>query len=95
MTLPAIVERSFRIAMHDADMFTPQMLEAVKSVLMFEEGYDHLHFRVYFGGYTFADFFVPVNEAREYNTRGYDNDLELSKVMAYLKKCYEQKVAVH
>ena len=92
MTLPAIAERSFSIALHDADMFTPQMVEAVESVLLFQDGYDHLHFRVFFNGFTHKDFFVPVDEERDYAARGYDGGLQLTKVMTYLKKCYNEKV---
>lgn len=85
----------FRISLHDMDMFSAEMISTVKTVLLHETGFDHFLFRVVFDHYTYKDFYIPVNPDRDYMLKGYDNNLELSKVLELLQEHYKKEVVAH
>lgn len=95
MTPPDTLDACFRISLHDMDMFSDEMISVVKRVLMYEKGFDHLHFRVMFDTYSFKDLYVPVDPDRDYELKGYDDDFELQRVLSELQKTYTQNVSVH
>ena len=82
--------KAYLVAVHDANMFDREMLEKVRSALIFEQDMDSFVFRVVYGTLpgAWVDFHIPVDTDRDYYFSGY-NDIEFNKVISTLFSAYK------